>query len=189
MGLAKNFISPIPCIQKNFYIDGRVDYSILTTPHTNYEWGYPPASIIFHFLTKNFKTMNNYIITSGDFTNAGNFSGYNAKSVRIHFHKRQMDSLGFSKENPPTYPFYCIAETKTFDARKDDKGNPIPYSDGKFTMTRLSALSAFKDKSLLISAHAEESLLDKEIEHEINKIATTRGLTSDSVAQLANASI
>lgn len=133
--------------------------------------------------------MNNYIITSGDFTNAGNFSGYNAKGIKIHFHKRQMDSLGFSKEKQPTYPFYCIAEVKTYNAKKDDQGNPIPFADGKLTMERLTATSAFMNKSLLISAHAEESLLDREIEHEINKQASTRGLTSDSVAQLANASI
>jgi len=133
--------------------------------------------------------MNNYIITSGDFTNAGNFTGYTSKGIRIHFHKRQMDSLSFSKEKAPSYPFFCIAEEKTYNARKDDGGQPIPFEDGTTTMKRLTALSAFKDKSLLINAHAEESLLDREIEHEINKQASTRGLTSDSVAQLANASI
>ena len=100
-----------------------------------------------------------------------------------------MDSLSFSKEKAPSYPFFCIAEEKTYNARKDDGGQPIPFEDGTTTMKRLTALSAFKDKSLLINAHAEESLLDREIEHEINKQASTRGLTSDSVAQLANASI
>jgi hypothetical protein len=133
--------------------------------------------------------MNNYIITSGDFTKQGNFTGYTSKGIRIHFHARQMASLKFSKENPPVYPFYCIAEVKTYNARKDEQGNAIPFEDGKTEMSRLTATSAFLQKDNLINAHVEESLLDREIAHEINKISAEKGFTSTDVATLSHASI
>jgi hypothetical protein len=145
--------------------------------------------------------MKNYIITSATFTGAGNVSAYNTKGERVHIYARQLTNLGLTKEMlgtdkeqgtkpiTPDNPLFCIAEMKTFHARKDDKGEPIPFSDGTFSMKRLTATAVFTKKTQLISAHVEENLLEQEIQHETNKVASSRGLTSDSVAQLANASV
>lgn len=145
--------------------------------------------------------MKNYIITSATCTDKGNVSAYTSKGERIHIYARQLASLGLTTEmlgtdkvkgtNPITVdnPLFCIAEHKTFNARKDDQGNSIPFADGSLTMTRLTAMSVFTKKTQLIGAHVEENLLEQEIQHETAKVATSRGLTSDSVAQLANATI
>ena len=139
--------------------------------------------------------MKNYIITSGQLTAQGNFTAYTSKGIRIHCHKRQLDSLGLTEEKlkatpiSASNPLFCIAEDKSYNARKDDQGNPIPFEDGSTTMVRLTALSIFLKKEDLISAHASEALIDAEINHEINSQATALGLTSDNVATLANAAI
>ena len=139
--------------------------------------------------------MKNYIITSGQLTAQGNLTGYTSKGIRIHVFARQLNALGLTKDSlektpiSPSNPLFCIADEKSYNAKKDDQGNPIPFEDGSTTMVRLTALSIFQKKEQLISAHAEESLLDAEITHEINTLATARGLTSDAVAQMANASI
>lgn len=145
--------------------------------------------------------MKNYIITSATCTANGNVSAYTPKGERIHIYARQLQSLGLTKEmigtdtvkgtNPITVdnPLFCIAEHKTFNARKDDQGNSIPFADGSTTMTRLTALSVFTKKTQLIGAHVEENLLEQEIQHETNKVATSRGLTTSDVSTLANASV
>ena len=145
--------------------------------------------------------MKNYIITSATCTDNGNVSAYTSKGERIHIYARQLQSLGLTKEELGTdkekgtkpitvdNPLFCIAEIKTFNARKDDQGNSIPFADGSLTMSRLTALSVFTKKTQLIGAHVEENLLEQEIQHETTKVASSRGLTSDSVAQLANASV
>lgn len=139
--------------------------------------------------------MKNYIITSGQLTAQGNLTAYTSKGIRIHVYDRQLNALGLTKEtldkNPISAknPLYCIADVKSYNAKKDDQGNPIPFEDGSLTMSRLTALSIFADKTDLISAHSEDVLLDAEIEHEINSQISAKGLTSDSVAKIANASI
>ena len=165
-------------------------------------WGNPPPHHIFnHFFKQNSKTMKNYIITSATCTDKGNLSAYTSKGERIHIYSRQLTSLGLTNEmigtdkvkgtNPITVdnPLFCIAEMKTFNARKDDQGNSIPFADGSHTMTRLTALSVFTKKTQLIGAHVEENLLEQEIQHETTKIATSRGLNTSDVSTLANASV
>ena len=145
--------------------------------------------------------MKNYIITSATCTANGNVSAYTSKGERIHIYARQLTSLGLTKEQLGTdkeqgtkpitvaNPLFCIAEHKTFNARKDDQGNSIPFADGSLTMTRLTALSVFTEKTQLIGAHVEENLLEQEIQHETTKVATSRGLTTSDVSTLANASV
>lgn len=165
-------------------------------------WGNPPPRHIFnHFFTKHSKTMKNYIITSALCTDKGNVSAYTSKGERIHIYARQLLSLGLTKEmlgtdkekgtTPITVanPLFCIAETKTFNARIDEKGNPVAFADGSTTMTRLTALSVFTKKTDLIGAHVEENLLEQEIQHETTKVASSRGLNTSDVSTLANASV
>jgi len=49
-------------------------------------------------------------------------------------------------------------------------------------------LSAFKAKEEIIQAHADSKLLDINIQQEINKQATSAGLSESAISALANAS-
>lgn len=132
--------------------------------------------------------MKNYVINNGAFTESGNFSGYTALGVRVHFHKRQMESLEWNKNEDVKFPFFCIAEEKEI-GKLDDSGKPVVDANGvEVTSKRLTALSAFKTKAEITQAHADSALLDVEIAKAIQTQATSAGLSESAISALANAS-
>jgi hypothetical protein len=132
--------------------------------------------------------MKNYVINNGAFTANGNFSGYTALGVRVHLHKRQMESLEWTKNEDIKFPFFCIAETKLIGAL-DNAGKPVVDANGVETKSeRLTALSAFKTKAEITQAHADSKLLDVEIAQAIQTQATSAGLSESAIATLTNAS-
>jgi len=132
--------------------------------------------------------MKNYVINNGAFTANGNFSGYTALGVRVHLHKRQMESLEWTKNEDVKFPFFCIAETKQIGSL-DASGNPVVDANGvEIKSERLTALSAFKTKAEITQAHADASLLDVEIVQAIQTQAKASGLSDTAISALANAS-
>ena len=129
----------------------------------------------------------NYVINNGNFTANGNFSGYTALGDRVHFHKRQMDSLNWSKLEDIKFPFYTIAKM-TQIGQLDTAGKPVmdALTGLPTTSDRLTALSAFKTRDEIKQAHADASLLDIEIAQEIKSQATTAGLTEEMFKALAS---
>lgn len=133
--------------------------------------------------------MKNYVINNGSFTEAGNFSGYTALGERVHLYKRQMDALGWTKNEDVKFPFYVIGEVKAFNKVDGDR-KPIIGADGKPEMSeRLTALSAFKTREEIKQAHADSKLLDIEITKEIKAQATSAGLTEEDIKSLSMAAI
>lgn len=131
--------------------------------------------------------MNSFRIISGDFTAAGNFSGYTALGKRVHIFKRQMDALGWSSKEDVKFPFYVIAEEKPIsqlDANRqpvlDNNGNPV-------TDQRLTATAVFDTKDAITEACVEESTLGAEIKNSIAKAASSKGLTQAVVESLVAA--
>ena len=132
--------------------------------------------------------MKNYVINNGAFTANGNFSGYTALGIRVHFHKRQMESLEWTKNEDVKFPFYCIADKKEIGSLNAD-GTPVVDKEGvEVKSERLTALSAFKSKAEITQAHADSRLLDVEIAQAIQTQATSAGLSESAIATLANAS-
>lgn len=89
--------------------------------------------------------MKAYIIESGHFSKAGNFIAYSTKGERIHIYKKQIfeefpdvetifHCTGQYDASLITFPFYCVAEEKTFDMIDFDGKK----TGGKFT--RLTAV-------------------------------------------------
>lgn len=133
--------------------------------------------------------MKNYVINNGAFTPNGNFSGYTALGERVHVFNRQMQALGWSKQEDVKFPFYVIGTTKQI-GQLDAEGKPVMNADGTpVTLGRLTALSAFKTRDEIKQAHADAALLDIEIAQEIRTQATTAGLSENAVSALMNASV
>lgn len=120
------------------------------------------------------------IINSGNFSSNGNFSGYNFKNERIHIHGRQMEALGYKPGDKIEYPFFIVAENKTYGARLDASGNPIPYADGKLTMTRATATAVFKTKEEYINAFVLDKVLEAEVASAIKREMNAVGITSQA---------
>lgn len=132
--------------------------------------------------------MKNYVINNGSFTANGNFSGYTALGERVHIHKRQMEALGWAKQEDVKFPFFTIGTVKQI-GQLDANGKPLVNADGTpATADRLTALSAFKTREEIKQAHADAALLDIEIAQEIRTQASTAGLSEQAINALANAS-
>lgn len=121
--------------------------------------------------------MKNYVINNGGFTAAGNFSGYTALGERVHIFGRQMESLGWTSGDDVSFPFYAIGDVKQID-NIDENGAIISSAD------RLTALSVFKTKSDIVSAHAESAFLDVEIKKSISEEAAKVGLSQSAIDAL-----
>ena len=128
--------------------------------------------------------MKNYVITSGSFTEAGNFSGYNALGERVHFHKRQMEALKWVKNEDVKYPFFAIGDVKQI-GQLDENNDPKLNADGTPVMiNRLTALSAFATKAELIAAHTDNATLEIEIKSSIAGVAKSSGLNEKAIDAL-----
>lgn len=131
--------------------------------------------------------MKNYVINNGSFTASGNFSGYTALGERVHIYGRQMQALGWSKQDDVKFPFYVIGTVKEIGQLGAD-GKPVTDANGvALTSERLTALSAFKTREEIKQAHADNALLDIEIAQEIRTQASTAGLSESAISALANA--
>ncbi len=126
--------------------------------------------------------MKNYVINNGSFTAAGNFSGYTALGERVHIYGRQMDSLGWSGNNDVVFPFYTIGALK--EINNIDKDGTIVSTD-----QRLTALSVFKTRQDITSAHTESAFLDVEIKKSIAEEASKVGLSEAAIESLLAVSI
>jgi hypothetical protein len=130
--------------------------------------------------------MRNFVINNGSFTASGNFSGYTALGERVHIFGRQMQALGWSKQEDVKFPFYAIGTIKPV-GKLDDNGKPVLKTDGQpDTSDRLTALSAFKTRDEIKQAHADAALLDVEIQKEIHTQAKEAGLNEKQLEMLAS---
>ena len=128
--------------------------------------------------------MKNYSISSGNFTGNGNFSGYTALGQRIFIHKRQMESLGWSKAEEVKYPFFVIGEVKQI-GQLDEQGAPKTSAEGTPVLVdRLQALSCFKSKQEMIDAHVDTATLDISIKAAVKSSASAAGLSEAAITDL-----
>lgn len=133
--------------------------------------------------------MKNYVINNGSFTGNGNFSGYTALGERVHIHKRQMESINWTKQEDLKFPFFVIGDTKQI-GQLDADGKPLTNQDGTpVTVDRLTALSVFKTKDEIKQAHVDARMLDVEIAQEVASQASSAGLSEESVKALMTAAI
>jgi hypothetical protein len=133
--------------------------------------------------------MKNYAIQSGSFTDNGNFSAYTALGDRVHIHKRQMESLKWTKIEDVKFPFFAIGAVKQI-GQLDENSVPKVNADGTAVLVdRLTAMSVFATKQELIDAHVDVATLGVEIASSIKAKATSAGLTEDAVNMLLSASV
>jgi len=126
--------------------------------------------------------MNIVAIHSGNFSDKGNFSGYNAAGQRFFIAGRQMEALGHTPASvvkaPISFPLYTLAVEKEFNVL-DANGEPTAE---KFT--RAQAGSVFATKAAAIAAYNEDSLLSMEAKADLVKSAKDLNLTEELIADL-----
>jgi hypothetical protein len=132
---------------------------------------------------KYFSTMKNISISSGNFTAAGNFTGYNLLGERVHVYKRQMDTLGWKEDKDVKFPFYAVATVKEFQQLGED-GEPTGE-----TFDRLTATSVFKTEQDIINAHVANASTDAKITKAVRTAIDNLELTEEQIAELANAAV
>lgn len=133
--------------------------------------------------------IRNFAILSGNFTEAGNFSGYDVFGNRLHIHARQMTTLGWVKNEDVKFPFFAVGDVKQI-GQLDENGDAKLNSDGSAVLIdRLTASSVFTSKQQLIEAHVDVATIDIDINAAIIAKATTAGLKETDLAALLAASV
>ena len=122
--------------------------------------------------------MKTVAIISGNFTENGNFSGYNASGTRIHVNGRTMESAGIKKGDTVKFPLFATVVEREFN-ELDEAGNPTDK-----TFKREQAGAIFTNKQALIEAVNADKLLAVEAEADLKAKATAVGLTEEAVAAL-----
>lgn len=122
--------------------------------------------------------MKTVAIISGNFTDNGNFSGYNASGTRIHVSGRTMESAGIKKGDTVKFPLYATVVEREFNVL-DANGNP---TEEKFTREQAGAI--FTNKQSLIEAVNADKLLAVEAEADLKAKATAVGLTQEAINAL-----
>lgn len=122
--------------------------------------------------------MKKLIITSGNWTEKGNFSGYSPELGRVHLYGAQMEGLGFKKGETVKFPLFAIGAEKEFNTL-NEAGEP---TGEKFT--RWQANSLFTDRKQLAETLAFDSLIDVEVKQFVKAEATTAGLSEKEVEAL-----
>jgi hypothetical protein len=120
------------------------------------------------------------IITSGHFTEAGNFTGKTLTGVKkIFIAKSLMESNGYDIDTPPSLPIYAAIVDMTYH-KVDSENNPTEE-----TFVRTDAGAIFKDEDTLIKAINSERLLNVKAEMAFKASATSLGLTEDEIVALS----
>jgi len=128
-------------------------------------------------------------ILSGNFTENGNFSGYNLKGERFHIHKQLMAAQKWVKNEDVKFPFYVIAGNREF-TKVDANQEPLMKQDGTpDTFTRLQASAVFTTVENLANAFAQDALLDAQIAKVIKATVSAEGLTEEDMRLLQTAAI
>ena len=127
--------------------------------------------------------MKNLVINNGKFTDAGNLTGYTALGERVHIFGRQMEAIGYKKDDKVSFPLFVIADLKTINVA-DASGNPTEE-----TTQRLTALSVFTKKEDLIQAHVDSNMLNVEVAKSVKSEASSAGLSETEIAALLEATI
>lgn len=128
--------------------------------------------------------MKNYSITSGKFTSAGNFTGYNSIGERLHIHKAQMAALKWTKDEEVKFPFYAVAQVKTI-GQLDENGNvKLDEAGVPVTAERLTAMSVYPTREQLIGAQVDNLTLNIDVAKSVKEAASKAGLTEKELSSL-----
>lgn len=122
--------------------------------------------------------MKTVAIISGNFTETGNFSGYNASGSRIHVSGRTMESAGIKKGDVVKFPLYATVVEREFN-ELDEQGNPTDK-----TFKREQAGAIFTNKQALIEAVNADKVLTIEAEADLKAKASAVGLTDEAINAL-----
>lgn len=123
------------------------------------------------------------VILSGNFTDAGNFSGYDATGTRTHFYGEQIKAV-FPTEKDVKFPFYAMAVDKVFDTL-DTNGAPIPGEE----FTRTTATAVFKDQNAMVEAMIAGRKIDILATSALRDFAATTSLDTATINALVAATI
>jgi len=127
--------------------------------------------------------MRKLLVSNGNWTDNGNFSGYTASGERVHIYTRQLEALGLKKGEKVPLPLYCTAQEREFEG-VDDAGQP---NGEKFT--RLTAGAVFQQKETMIAAIAEEHTFDLEIARTLKAAGKQAELTDIAMESLLKAAL
>lgn len=166
-------------------------------------WGSPPYSLFqkqkdcerntdqklatYTMLQPNVK---NVVIVDGQFSNNGNFSGYDSLGTeRYHIPARMMTRLGYAKgaNEKIEFPLFATVVLKSFAARLDANGQPIPNADGTFGIKdRPTVTSLFTTLEAGVDANVANKSYDLAIKAAVKKAESSFGFEESTLSAITS---
>jgi len=137
--------------------------------------------------------MKAYIIQSGHFSQAGNFMGFSAKGEKIHIYKKDIlklfpkagivyRCLGTYENELVKFPFYCLADEKTFD-HIDFDGNK---TGEKFTRLTATEISEYEYEIKVAAVHNWADSKIKDLLDDIHNLKIDHEVSYNKMAEKCN---
>lgn len=103
--------------------------------------------------------MKDLVISSGNWTSGGHFSGYDEELGRVHFYGNQMKAIGLTPESTITFPLFGRAEQRTFTDKEGKEFERLTAVAVYKTAKEFNAVKLAKDSLKLDYASQRKALL------------------------------
>ena len=127
--------------------------------------------------------MKDLVLTSGNWTAGGNFSGYDEELGRVHIFGAQMKAIGLENGSTITFPLFGRGEYKTIQVR-DAQGELTEQ-----TAERLTAISVYKDAKSFNAVKLAKEALKIDFQQQRKELYSSANLTEEEVNALLEAAI
>lgn len=135
--------------------------------------------------------MNNsgrVLIVSGNFTQKGNFSGYDENGERYFIHSRLIASTGWKADKDVQFPFWTTGvKERTVNMMQVNADGTLSATDE--TITRTQAGAIFKTTEDLVKVAVMKASADIEIASAVHKFAVESGLSKETADKLELTSV
>ena len=152
------------------------------------------------------KNVRSFTVTSGNWTDGNNYTGYTLTGEvdRIHFPEKLLLAYGIKAGDTVKTPFECMAgekliqprwrnpETGEYEKNKDGSWRLQFNEDGTPTMVpRIQATAYFPDKlaKAKVFAQSSDALFDAMVKSEVGKLAEDAGLDLKDIGIIVDASV
>lgn len=134
--------------------------------------------------------VQNVVLVDGQFSNNGNFSGFDALGTeRYHIPARMMTRLGYAKgqNEAVKFPLFATVVLKSYAPRLDANGQPIPNADGTFGIKdRPTVTSLFTSLEAGVEANVATKGYDLAVKAAVKKAETSYGVSESTLAAVEN---
>ena len=125
-------------------------------------------------------------IVSGNFSTAGNYSGYDDDGQRYFVPQRLMENHGWKTNEQVVFPFFAKTAVNKINPF-DENNQPLMKDGAPVIVDRPQVMSIYKTEQEIIDHEIRKASMDVKIAAGIKAVAVEAGLTQSIIDTLVTA--